>query len=93
MKPRAKANILPMADVTASELAAFKYCAKAWHLEHVSGVRPGATAVMRRDAGINNQNGHGAQVRAGSWLARYRWPATLMLLVVALLLFGAALRI
>lgn len=82
-----------MADVTASELATFKYCAKAWHLEQVSGVRPDATATLRRDAGISNHRGHGAQVRAGNWLARHRWSTTLTLLLIALLLFGAALRI
>lgn len=92
MKQRAKRSIQPAADVTASELAAFSYCAKAWDLEHVSGVRPGATTALRRDAGITNHLKHGAQVRAGSWLVRHRWPATLALLLVALLLFGAALR-
>jgi len=93
VKLGAKANIRPTGDVTASELAAFKYCAKAWHLERVSGVRPDAITELRRDAGTDNHHAHGAQVHAGSWLARYRWPATLTLLLIALLLFGAALRI
>jgi hypothetical protein len=85
-------SIPPTADVTASELAAFRYCAKAWHLEHVSRARASEAAELRRDAGVTKHHWHGAQVHAGGWLARHRWPATIALLLTALLLFGAALR-
>lgn len=93
MKPRSKTTVRPAADdVTASELAAFKYCAKAWHLEHVSGVRPSATAALRRDSGTSDHHRHGAEVHAGSWLARHKWPAAVTLFLTALALLLAALR-
>ena len=59
------------ADVTASELAAFVYCAKAWHLERVLGAVPSTAANERRDAGIGDHGRHGNAVRVGSWLARH----------------------
>ena len=94
MKPRARASVRPAADdVTASELAAFKYCAKAWHLEHVSGVHPSPTAALRRDAGTRDHQRHGAEIHAGSWLARHRWAAAITLLVTALALFLVAIRV
>lgn len=58
------------ADVTASELASFVYCAKAWHLERVLGAMPSTRANERRDVGIGDHARHGNAVRAGSWLAR-----------------------
>jgi hypothetical protein len=80
-------------DVTASELAAFKYCAKAWHLEHVARVRPSAGAASERDAGVSQHRRHGAAVRAGSWLASHARASVATLLVVAVLLFFAAFRV
>ena len=58
-------------EITASELAAFVYCAKAWHLERVLGAAPSTAANERRDAGIGDHARHGHAVRVGSWLARY----------------------
>ena len=80
-------------DVTASELAAFSYCAKAWHLERVVGLRPSAGAARERDAGIARHTRHGTQVHAGSWLARHSRVAIGLLLIVAALLFAIALRL
>jgi hypothetical protein len=80
-------------DVTASELAAFSYCAKAWHLERVAGLRPSARATRERDTGIVSHARHGAQVRAGGWLRRHSSAAIAALLIVAVLLFLAALRV
>ena len=55
-------------DVTASELAAFAYCAKAWHLENVVGARPTGGAARRRDAGVAHHVNHGTDVLVGAWL-------------------------
>jgi hypothetical protein len=80
-------------DVTASELAAFSYCAKAWHLERVAGRRPSERATRERDTGIVSHARHGAQVRAGGWLRRHSSAAITALLILAVLLFLAALRV
>jgi len=80
-------------DVTASELAAFSYCAKAWHLERIAGLRPSTDAARERKAGIARHTRHGAQVHAGSWLARHSHIAIAALLVLAVLLFAQALRV
>ena len=58
-------------EITASELAAFVYCAKAWHLERVLGAVPSTAANERRDAGIGDHGRHGNAVRVGSWLGRH----------------------
>ena len=80
-------------DVTASELAAFSYCAKAWHLERVVSARPSAGAAREREAGIARHERHGTQVHAGSWLVRHSRVAIGVLLILAVLLFAAALRV
>lgn len=80
-------------DVTASELAAFSYCAKAWHLERVVGVRPSTGASRQREAGIARHTRHGVQVQAGSWLARHSRVVIGVLLILAVLFFVAALRV
>lgn len=73
-------------DVSASEIAAFAYCAKAWHLEHVVGTVPSATAARARAAGATHHAAHGSAVRAGSWLGRYsRWAVAGLLLLAFLL--------
>jgi hypothetical protein len=81
------------ADVTASEIAAFAYCAKAWHLERVIGVPTSATATRSRDGGTSNHIQHGRNVRVGSWLGRRARWAVAALLIVAALLVGAALGV
>lgn len=73
------------ADVTVSELAAFSYCAKAWHLERVVGVSPHSNAAVRREAGINEHRSHGAAVHATDARRRYATFAFWSLLVAAAL--------
>ena len=74
------------ADVTASELAAFAYCAKAWHLERVLGTRASTSASRRRDVGIDDHLRHGTDVRMGHWLARHAGFVVAALVLVAVLL-------
>ena len=74
------------ADVTASELAAFAYCAKAWHLERVVGAEPSVAANRRRDAGVGDHTRHGHDVRVGSWLARHTGSVVIGLALLAILL-------
>ena len=74
-------------DVTASEIACYAYCAKAWHLEHVQHVVAPAETVRRREDGVAAHEAHGASVRA---LGRERSGARV---VVAALLLIAALAI
>ena len=80
-------------DVTASELAAFAYCAKAWHLERVVGTRPSSIAERARQAGVYHHASHGNAVRAGSWLGQYLGVTVATLFVVAALLGFVALFI
>lgn len=72
-------------DVTVSELAAFSYCAKAWHLERVAGVSPNRRAAARRDAGIDEHRKHGTATQ----VARARHPFAAI--VFWLLLVAAAI--
>src|SRR3982751_1784678 len=73
----------PDDDVTASEIAAFAYCAKAWHLERVIGAPASVASARRRHAGTTHHARHGGSVRLGSWLGRYSRLAALALLVLA----------
>jgi hypothetical protein len=73
-------------DVTASEIAAFAYCAKAWHLERMVGARPSPTAARARAVGTIRHERHGSDVRLGSWLGRNsRWAVPGLLVLAALL--------
>jgi hypothetical protein len=73
-------------DVTASEIAAFAYCAKAWHLERVVNALPSPAAARARAAGVTHHARHGADVRLGSWLGRRsRWTMAGLLLFAFLL--------
>lgn len=72
-----------MDDVTASELAAYAYCAKAWHLERVVGVEASAEAARRRDVGTAGHERHGAVVRTGSQLRQHSRSLIFVLLVLA----------
>jgi hypothetical protein len=80
-------------DVTASEIAAFVYCAKAWHLERVVGALPSAAAVRARAAGTTHHVRHGTGVRVGSWLGRNSRRVVLGLLFLAALLAALALAV
>jgi hypothetical protein len=61
-------------DVTASEAAGYVFCAKAWHLEHVLGLRPSTAAAERRATGTVAHDTHGTRVgelqRVGPRLVR-----------------------
>lgn len=80
-------------DVTASELAAFAYCAKAWHLERVLRVQPSMSVARRREAGVHGHVRHGVAVRAGSLIARHsrQMVAALVLAAVVFTLLALAL--
>jgi hypothetical protein len=90
-KPEARGQATS-ADVTASEIACYEYCAKAWHLEHVLHLAPPAETVRRRDAGIGEHKGHGRRVRM---LARFgrrsRTLVTVLVLTAALAAVAAIL--
>jgi hypothetical protein len=77
---------MPRKLISATELAEFVYCAKAWELKHIRGAEPSSEA-------------HHLQVEGNAWhitqgrqLARsdsYRWAAIAALTVaVILFLFG-----
>ena len=80
-------------DVTASEVASFAYCAKAWHLERVVGALPSAAAARARDAGTTHHVRHGADVRLGTWLGRNSRRLVLGLLMLAVFLAALALAV
>ena len=77
-------------DVTASEVAAYAFCAKAWHLERVLGERASREAGRVRAAGISRHARHGARVavlgRMGPRAERWAWA----LLVGAVVLLALA---
>jgi hypothetical protein len=85
------AGRLTGADVTASEIAAFVYCAKAWHLERVVGALPSGVAAHARAAGTTHHARHGTRVRLGSWLGRNSRSAVVALLLLAFLLAALSL--
>jgi hypothetical protein len=73
-------------DVTASEIAAYAYCAKAWHLERMAGAQPSPAASRARAVGTVRHERHGTDVRLGSWLGRNsRWAVPGLLVLAALL--------
>src|SRR5947208_10711639 len=73
-------------DVTASEVASYAYCAKAWHLRYVLRREPSGQASAQQHVGVVAHEIHGARVKRLAWLER---RATI--LVVGLCLLGAAL--
>ena len=78
-------------DVSASEVAAYAYCAKAWHLERVLGERASDAAGRNRAAGVGRHDAHGSRVvllgATGPALA----GAAAVLLALGVLLAFAAL--
>ena len=77
-------------DVTASEVAAYTYCAKAWHLESVLRKPVDATTTSRRVSGADRHLAHGTRVARISRFGRVTVWASGVLLVVAALLLSAA---
>lgn len=81
-----------LTDVTASEIACYAYCAKAWHLEHVQHVVVPDEASRRREQGVAAHDAHGASVRAlGQVRSRTRVIVAVLLLVAALAAVGTLL--
>lgn len=82
----------PTDDVTASEIACYAYCAKAWHLQYVLGVDGRPEASMRRTVGVAQHRAHGRRVAFLSRLGRRRrLLVTSLLALAALALFAAVL--
>lgn len=79
--------------VTASEVAAYAYCAKAWHLEHVLGNRGSAAGQARRDSGSAAHREHGRRIERPERSARLLFRLAIILLTVALILVVAALSV
>ena len=80
-------------DVTASEAAAYAFCAKAWHLEHVLGKAPSQRATERRARGVERHEQHGESIAAQRPRSnRRRVIALVLLLVTVFLLIVLPLR-
>lgn len=75
-------------DVSASEVANYVFCAKAWHLDQVLGRAASADGGQRRAVGAAAHAAHGATIRAGSARIHTRLERVLVaMLLLALLLF------
>ena len=77
-------------DVTASEVAAYTYCAKAWHLESVLRKPVDSATTSRRNSGSDRHLVHGGRVSRISRFGRLAVWASGLLFVVAGLLLAAA---
>ena len=78
-------------DVTASEVAAYAYCAKAWHLERVLHRSADAEGQRRRSEGVERHVEHGAQLKRLSRFGRRSFSLSVALLVLAVVLLVAGL--
>jgi hypothetical protein len=68
--------------VSASELAAYTYCGRAYWLERVVRVEiPGGAGEARRVAGIDAHATHGRRVATARWLRRVALLAVVILVV------------
>jgi len=56
--------------VSASELAAYAYCGRAYWLERVVRTEVTAPHEIRRSAGVDAHSAHGRRVTAARWLRR-----------------------
>ena len=90
---RAAGNTKPTSDdVTASEIACYAYCAKAWHIEHVQRLAPPSETMDRRAAGVRAHEMHGRDVELMSTLVRrQRWFVVVLLFLAVLAALVAAL--
>ena len=77
-------------DVTASEVAAYAYCAKAWHLERVLHRPVGAEAQRWRTEGVEHHVEHGARLNRLSRFGRWSFRVSVALLLLALVLSATA---
>ena len=80
-------------DVTASEVAAYAYCAKAWHLENVVGRQPDTRGEERRDLGVAHHEVQGARVRRLQRVGQPLLRAALLLFAIGVALATVALVI
>ena len=79
-------------DVTASDVAAFAYCAKAWHLERVLRKPVDTAAMARRITGVDRHLDHGTRLaRVGRFGRGALWASATLLIVAAILLAVAML--
>ena len=78
-------------DVTASEVAAYTYCAKAWHLESVLRRPVDSGTASRRISGVDQHLEHGTRVSRIIRFGRGAVWASRAFLVLAALLLAAAL--
>jgi hypothetical protein len=67
--------------VSASELAAYAYCGRAYWLERVVRTEVTAPHEIRRTAGVDAHTAHGRRVATARWLRRL---AVVALLIVAI---------
>ena len=72
--------------IRASEIGRYAYCARAWWLGSVQGLRPRDTRPLQ--AGRAAHERHGQRVLLGDALARLAW---LLILPTALIVFGVVL--
>jgi hypothetical protein len=80
-------------DVTASEIACFAYCAKAWHLQYVLGAPVRETVARRRKQGVAEHDRHAGRVYLLGRLGQRRWSLVVLFLVIAAAAVMAALAI
>lgn len=80
-------------DVTASEIACYAFCAKAWHLEHVLHAGTSSEARTRRDEGIRNHLIDGRSIRLQKQFPRRRRLVIGLLFLIALIAGVAALLV
>ena len=78
-------------DVTASEIASYTYCAKAWHLEHVVHASPPRDVLERREDGVQQHAIHGERLRFENRGVRTRRVAVVLLLLLAAVAAMAAI--
>ena len=78
-------------DVTASEVAAYAYCAKAWHLDRVLHRPADAQGQRRRTEGIEQHVEHGARLNRLHRFGRRSFSLSVALLILAVVLLMAGL--
>jgi hypothetical protein len=78
-------------DVTASEVAAYAYCAKAWHLERVLHRSPETEGQRRRAEGVERHVEHGIHLNRLLRFGHWGFWLSVALLVLAVVLLAAGL--
>lgn len=80
-------------DVSVSEVAAYAYCAKAWHLEYVLGHGVDSSVEERRESGIADHQAHGKRLRRLQRVGRPLLRAAVILFALSIGLAITALVI